>query len=131
VYDWLLFFHVLTAFALATAVVIQTAVVLGAPTGERVFSLSGILWDVGGIGVLVFGVWLTLNVDGYELWDGWIIAALVLWAIATELGRRAGEDLRPAATGAGMAERRAVVRHWLNVAVVIAFVVVMVYKPGA
>jgi hypothetical protein len=131
VYDWLLFLHLLTAFTFATAVVIQTAVVLGAPTGERVFSISGLLWDIGGIGVLVFGVWLTLDIDGYELWDGWIIGALVLWAIATELGRRTRDELRPAATGAGMAERSAVVRHWLRVAVVVAFVILMIYKPGA
>ena len=38
------------------------------------------LWNVGGLGVLVFGVWLALEVDGYELWDGWIIAAMVLWS---------------------------------------------------
>jgi drug/metabolite transporter (DMT)-like permease len=130
-YDWLLFLHLLTAFTFAAAVVIQTAIVLGAPTGERVFSVSSLLWDIGGIGVLVFGVWLTLDVDGYELWDGWIIAALVLWAIATELGRKIREELSPASTGAGMAERSAVIRHWLRVAVVIAFVIVMVYKPGA
>jgi hypothetical protein len=130
-YDWLLFFHVLMAFTFAAAVVIQTAVVLGAPTGERVFSLSGLLWDIGGIGVLVFGVWLALNVDGYELWDGWIIGALVLWAIATELGRGVRDDLRPASTGTGMADRRTLIRHWLRVAVVVAFVILMVYKPGA
>lgn len=130
-YDWLLFLHLLMAFTFAAAVVIQTAVVLGAPTGERVFSLSSLLWDVGGIGVLVFGVWLVFDVDGFELWDGWVIGALVLWGIATELGRRIREELRPSATGAGMAERGAVVRHWLRVAVVIAFVFLMVYKPGA
>ena len=27
---------------------------------------------------------------GYDLWDGWIIAALVLWVIAAVLGRRTG-----------------------------------------
>ena len=130
-YDWLLFLHLLTAFALVAATVIQSAVVLGTPTGERVFGLSSVLWDAGGLGVLVFGVWLTLDVDGYELWDGWIIAALVLWAVATELGRRSRDGLRPAATGSGMADRSAVMQHWIRVAIVVAFVVLMVYKPGA
>ena len=47
------------------------------------------LWAIGGLGTLVFGVWLALYVKGYEIWDGWIITAIVLWAIGTELGRRA------------------------------------------
>ena len=132
-YDWLLFFHVLAAFMLVAGLAAYGVLLIeGGDVVRRVLARpAGALWNAGGLGVLVFGIWLALNVDGYELWDGWIIAALVLWAIATELGRRTREELRPAATGAGMAERSAVVRHWLRVAVVIAFVIVMVYKPGA
>jgi hypothetical protein len=46
----------------------------------------------------VFGVSLAIEVDRYRVWDGWVIAAIVLWAIGTETGRRStdayGEDRR-------------------------------------
>ena len=44
------------------------------------------LWNAGGLGVIVFGVWLALEVDGYELWDGWIVAAIVLWFVGSGAG---------------------------------------------
>jgi hypothetical protein len=43
------------------------------------------LWDLGGLATLVLGIWLAIYVDGYEVWDGWIIAAIVLWLVATGL----------------------------------------------
>lgn len=44
----------------------------------------------GTLGTLVFGIWLAIERDEYQVWDGWILAALVLWAIAAETGRRGG-----------------------------------------
>jgi hypothetical protein len=35
------------------------------------------------------GIWLAFSVGGYDIWDGWIVAALVLWVIAMGLGGRA------------------------------------------
>ena len=113
--EFVLFLHVLAAFMLGATVVIASAVVLGAATPEPAVRLSNILWDVGGIGTLVFGVWLAL--DAYDLLDGWILAALVLWAIATELGRRARTDPHP--------------WHWLRAIVVVLILADMVFKPGA
>jgi hypothetical protein len=129
VYDTLLFLHVLTAFALAVTVVAFSAFVLGAPRDSRILALANGAWAVGGLGTLVFGVWLALYVDGYELWDGWIIAAIALWAIATELGRRAQVGL--AGDAAGAVTGQASLMHWLRSAAVLALLVVMVYKPGA
>jgi hypothetical protein len=132
VYDWLLFLHVLAAFFLVITVVMFSAVALGAPADSRVLAVSNVLWAVGGLGTLVFGVWLAIYVKGYEVWDGWIIAALVLWAGATELGRRAEVGIRPGAGGAASAERsKAVLMHWLRSLAVLALLVVMIYKPGA
>jgi hypothetical protein len=92
------------------------------------------LWAVGGLGTLIFGVWLALYVKGYEIWDGWIIGAIVLWAVATELGRRAQEGY-VAATASGpeavAGARRAALLHWLRSVAVLALLVVMVYKPGS
>ena len=113
--EFVLFLHVLAAFMLGATVVLSGAVVLGAAVPERTVRLSNLLWDVGGIGTLIFGVWLAL--DEYSLLDGWILAALVLWAIATELGRRARTELKP--------------WHWLRALVVVLLLIDMVWKPGA
>ena len=133
-YDTLLLLHVLAAFALVATVVIFSAFVLGLATDSRVLALGNALWNVGGLGSLVFGIWLALYVKGYEIWDGWIIAAIVLWAIATELGRRAQVGYVSLAAGGDAASvevRRAATMHWLRAVLVLALLVVMVYKPGA
>jgi hypothetical protein len=121
VFDTLLFFHVLAAFMLGATVVVSSALVLGAPAAPRTSTVANVLWDVGGLGTLVFGVWLALYVDGYEIWDGWILAAIVLWAIATELGRRARD----------VAVANAATWHWLRTLFVVLLLADMVWKPGA
>jgi hypothetical protein len=136
VYDTLLFLHVLAAFALVATVVIFSAFALGLEADSRVFAVGNALWNVGGLGTLVFGIWLALYVKGYELWDGWILTAIVLWAIGTELGRRAQVGYAAAtAAGGGASDtaevRQAALMHWLRAVVVLALLVVMVYKPGA
>jgi hypothetical protein len=136
VYDWLLFLHVLSAFALAGTVVIFSAFALGAATDSRLLAVANALWNVGGLGTLALGIWLALYLDNYEIWDGWIIAAIVLFAIATELGRRAQLGYAPAAaegeTGAATAGAPpAALMHWLRSLVILALPVIMIYKPGA
>jgi hypothetical protein len=135
VYDWLLLLHVLSAFALVATVVTFSAFTLGAAADSRVLGVANFLWAAGGLGTLVFGIWLAIYVDGYEIWDGWIIAAIVLWAIATELGRRAQlgyTALAGTGEGAAVAEaRQATLMHWLRSLVVLVLLVVMIYKPGA
>jgi hypothetical protein len=125
VYDALLFLHVLAAVVLAVTTVTHSAVALGGSPGGPALRVADICWNVGGLGVLIFGIWLALNVDGYEVWDGWILGAIVLWAIATETGRRAQIELS-APEGSG-----ATVMHWLRTLAVIALLVLMVWKPGA
>ena len=130
-YDTLLFLHVLAAFALVAAVVIYSAIVLGAPAARPVVTLANILWDAGGGLVLLFGVWLVLDVSNYELWDGWIITALVLWVIATGLGQRVSAGLTPGDGGIATIGPATARLHWLRAAVTLALLVVMIYKPGA
>jgi hypothetical protein len=120
----LLFLHVLSAFLLVGAVVMLSALALGASPPERTLTLADRLWDVGGIGTLLFGVWLALDIDGYGIFDVWIIAAIVLWLGATELGRRA----RAARTDD---PPRFVQWHWLSAAVVALLLADMIFKPGA
>jgi hypothetical protein len=47
---------------------------------------------VGAVGTIVFGLWLTFSVGGYRIWNFWIIAALVLWAIAGGVGGKTGKE---------------------------------------
>jgi hypothetical protein len=134
VYDWLLFGHVLSAFAVVATVVIFSAFALGAVTDSRLLAIANGLWNVGGLGTLGLGIWLALYVDGYEIWDGWIITAIVLFSIATELGRRAQVGYTPAAggeAGATVAAPPAALMHWLRSLAILALLVVMIYKPGA
>jgi hypothetical protein len=124
-YDFLLFVHVLSVFVLMAPVVIYTGFAVGVPATPSTLRTTEILWGIGTAGTLVFGVWLALNVDGYELWDGWILGAILLWAAAAETGRRAF-----AATKAG--DTQAMVPwHVARAAIVLALLVVMIYKPGA
>ncbi len=135
-YDFLLFVHVLSAFALFATVVMYTGFALGGPAPARALMVAEVLWGVGTTGTLVFGIWLALDVDGYEVWDGWILAAIVLWMGAAEAHRRALVAIRPATGGEGAApvarDPAALVRwHAISAAIVLALLLVMIYKPGA
>jgi cell division protein FtsW (lipid II flippase) len=127
VYDWLLFLHLLAAFLLSVTAVTYSAVALGAPAGGRTLFVADRCWDVGGLGTLVFGVWLALYLDQYEIWDGWIIGAFVLWLVATGLG----DTARRRFAGARSVESRVALMHWLRTLAVVGLLVLMVWKPGA
>ena len=154
-YDWLLALHVLSAFAwIASLVVFSVVVVAGrrlsVPSDVarmfRVARAGDVLVAVGMIGTIVFGIWLAL--DEYEIWDGWIIAALVLWVVAAAVGGRVGKvynaarDRAKALLDEGRDESspelnailrspRGAVLHWLMVVLTLTLLVIMIYKPGA
>jgi len=139
-YDVLLFLHVLAAFATVTVVVLLTTVAVGisgAGTATTpLLRLSGLarrLWDVAGLGTLVFGIWLALYVDGYGLLDGWIIGAIVLWIVAAGAGTRVGQAFLEASEGGGdlSALSRTRTLHIVMAVSVAALLIVMIYKPGA
>lgn len=127
--ETLLFLHVLSAFMLMATVIMLSAVALGAPVGARVASVGNLLWDIGGLGTLVFGVWIVLREDAYDITDTWILSAIVLWFIATGAGVRARQQVsegdEPAYTPLGAR------LHWLRSVLVVAFLILMVWKPGA
>ncbi len=154
-YDWLLALHVLSAFAWISALVVYS-VVIAAGRGTsvpsdvvrlfRVVRVGDALIAVGMIGTIVFGIWLAL--DEYEIWDGWIIAALILWIVAAAIGGREGRvynatrdrakalvdegrDAPSSELSAMLRSQRGLVLHALMVLVTLAILVVMVYKPGA
>jgi hypothetical protein len=123
--DWLLFFHVLAAFLLAATIVMYSAVALGAAAPGRTLFIADRCWDVGGLGTLVFGIWLALKLDQYGFFDGWILGALALWFVATGLGQSVQRRLASGETSAIAA------MHWIRTLVVIGLLVLMVWKPGA
>ncbi len=135
-YDFLLFSHVLSAFFLLAMVVIYSSFALGGPAPNRAVTLAQVLDGIGGIGTIVFGVWLALYLDGYELWDGWIVAAFVLWAAAAETGRRSHAALRLAGATEATSEPTtvdpAMVRwHLIRSALILVLLADMIFKPGA
>ena len=131
-YHALLFFHVLAAFFLAGGIVIYSSFVLGGPVTRPTRLVAEILWGVGGLGTLALGIWLALNRPEYEIWDGWIIAALVLWVLATGSGAQASRGVQPTADGSAVTiDRRTMFAHWMRVVYFAALLVVMLWKPGA
>jgi len=131
-YDTLLFLHLLGAFITFITVVVFSAYAVGIAPSKGSFALGDWAWNVSGVLLLVFGVWLALYVDGYELWDGWILGAIVLLGIATAFGARARDEVL-AQLGEGGEPTAAMVNtwHWLRTASVVAILVLMVWKPGA
>ena len=124
-YDWLLFLHLVAAFLLAATIVMYSAVALGAGAPGRTLFIADRCWDVGGLGTLIFGIWLALNLDQYDFFDGWILGALALWFVATGLGQTVQRRMASGDTSAVAA------LHWIRTLVVIGLLVLMVWKPGA
>src|SRR5687767_14054898 len=97
--DWLLALHVLSAVSFVAGIVLFWVLIVAVrsvDTPEDTLRLGPIAKvgnaavGIGMGGTIVLGVWLAFSVGGYDIWDGWIIAALVLWLIGAELGRRTG-----------------------------------------
>jgi hypothetical protein len=153
--DWLVALHVLSAFAWIAALVLYSLVIaagrsLSVPSDVlrvfRIVRVGDALIAVGMIGTIVFGIWLA--VDEYDLWDGWIIAALALWLVAGAVGDRMGriynatrdraralhaegrDDASPE-LGALLRSQRGLVLHVVLVLVTAVILVLMVWKPGA
>ena len=123
--DWLLFLHLLAAFLLAVTVVMYSAVALGAAAPGRTLFVADRCWDVGGLGTLILGIWLALNLDQYDFFDGWIIGAIALWLVATGLGQSVQRRIAGGETSAIAA------MHWIRTLVIIGLLVLMIWKPGA
>jgi uncharacterized membrane protein len=95
--DWILALHVLSAFSLVAGLIVFWVLIVAVrrtDTPEDTLSMAPMTKvasaaiGIGAIGTIVFGIWLAFSVGGYDIWDGWIIAAIVLWAIAMAVGQR-------------------------------------------
>lgn len=135
-YDWLLFLHVLSAFVAVAGMTVLWGLAVGTrppepalagTTASSIGRWGGIAVGAGLMGALLLGVWLAIDVDGYEIWDGWILASLVLWTIGGWAGGRAGKEFERGPEG-----RRGWLRFQaLNSLLILAILVLMIWKPGA
>jgi uncharacterized membrane protein len=131
-YEWLLFLHVLAAFALVAGVVACGVVVLGDGRGglRRALATPALaLWNAGGLGVLALGIALVIDIGAYDLLDGWILAAIVLWVVASAAGGPLTRAVREDAGGLDAGRARTL---FAVMAVASALLLVdMIFKPGA
>jgi hypothetical protein len=155
--DWILALHVLSAAAMVAALVlfwILIVVMRDVDTVAETLAFGPIgrvgngVVIAGVAGTVVFGVWLAISLDAYELWDGWIVAAIVLWLIGAGTGARAGaeygkaftraSELRASGQEGSPGELRALNRspaglrmHTVSSVAVLLIVIDMIWKPGA
>jgi len=97
--DWALAVHVLSAFAYVAGLVLFWILVVAVRRVdtpdetlrmEPIVKVGNVAVGIGAVGTIVIGIYLAFAVNGYAIWDAWIIAALVLWAVAGALGQRTG-----------------------------------------
>ena len=113
-----------------------------------IVKVGNALIGIGMGGTIILGIWLAFSYGGYDIWDGWIIAALVLWAVVGALGQRTGtayaegmtkaQELQAAGQTGPNAELLALNRTsngvWFQAAatvVVLLILIDMIWKPGA
>jgi hypothetical protein len=155
--DWILALHVLSAFAFVAGIVLFWVLVVAVRSidlPERTIRLEPVVKvgnasvGIGAGGTIALGIWLAFSVGGYDIWDGWIIAAIVLWLISAETGRRTAaaymagmtkaQELQTAGQTGPSGELLALnrtqtglVMHALTTLVVLLILVDMIWKPGA
>ena len=134
-YETLLFFHVLGAFALVagTTAMAPFALGWGLAALERVGTaqlamLGAILSGVGAVLTLVLGLWLVGNAD-YSFFRFWILGAIVLWAIAGYSNGQVGGAAREVTKGEDTGKN--VRTLWIvDMVGAVLLLVLMVWKPG-
>jgi hypothetical protein len=147
----MLAFHLISAFAVAASLVLFSVMVY---SGRRMTTLeqTRLLFRVGPVGgvligagiglTFVFGVILAAHSNTFNIWDGWIIAGIVLWAAFAAVGQRTGKyytDVqklveREGTEAEALALLRAPTGALLHLATVGLFVLIlldMIFKPGA
>ena len=94
--------------------------------------------------MLLFGVILALDSDTFDLWDGWVIAAIVLVIAFGGIGQRSGAyymDVQKLAEEPGGGNESEVLArlkaptgamlHYVTVVLFVLIVLDMIFKPGA
>lgn len=110
----------------------------------RVAPVGAPLVGAGAVIALVLGIVLAIDSDTFELWDAWVIVAIVLWMLMGFVGQRTGvyytstqkiaESGEAGAQAEVLARLRAPTGVRLHFATVAAFVLLlldMIFKPWA
>ena len=155
--EWVLALHILSAFAFVGGIVLFWVLIVAGRNAdtpdttlrmEPVAKVGNIAVGVGAGGTLLFGIFLALSYGDYNLWDGWIIAAIVLWFAAAAVGSRTGaEYMKPLVKARELSSAgqtgpnaellalnrtsRGLLFHTLASIVVVLIVIDMIWKPGA
>jgi len=155
--QWLIALHVLSAFSLVAALVLFSVVIAFGWNRDRpseILSLfrgsrvGDVLFGVGALGTILFGIWLAIQMDEYSIFDFWVLAAIVLWALLAETARREGKIYNRsrdrarelAGSGADVADAQiralqrsqpALLFHVAACVLAVLLLIDMVWKPGA
>jgi hypothetical protein len=155
--DWILALHLLSAFAMVGAVVLFWILIVagwnidtpGAVLRVGPIARVGVAAvTIGAIGTIVFGLWLAISLEAYQPWDGWVIAALVLWAVAGGVGGRTAKEYNLAPKRAAELQaagqtgpdaellalnrtRTGLITHSVVTLAVLLLLIDMIWKPGA
>ena len=154
---WIFALHVLSAALLVGSLVMSWIVIVSlrsANTADTTLSLNRIAivgnaaTIVGLLGAIGFGLWLAVLRIDFHPWDAWVVAAIVLWAIATVLLFRSFAEYRKPVgkakalaaagdtgpnvelTALNRSATMLLLRALASVAVVL-IVIDMIWKPGA
>ena len=155
--DWMLALHVLSAFAYVAGIVLFWVLVVAVRKTDTpedtirmgpMVQVGNVAIGIGAGGTILLGIWLAFRLDSYAIWDGWIIAAFVLWAISAAVGKRTGDEymkgmtkateLQAAGQNGPSAELLAINRTARGVmlqsaasVLVVLILLDMIFKPGA
>jgi uncharacterized membrane protein len=155
--DWIFALHLLGAATLVGGLVMSWIVVVafrsvedakGTLSLHRVAMVGTGAIIVGLVVALGFGIWLTILRVAFHPWDGWVIAAILLWGAATVLVLRSfAEYAKPVTKARALivsgdtgpnAELTALNRTSTGLllrasasAAIVVIVIDMIYKPGA
>ena len=155
--DWILALHMLSAFAFVAGIILFWILIVAVRRTDtpdatlRMGPLTRVADGAIGLGAggtIVLGIWLAFSVGGYDIWDGWIIAAILLWLISVRLGQQASAAYVPAVKKAQELQAagqtgpdaellalnrnsRGLVLQALISVVVLLIIIDMIWKPAA
>jgi hypothetical protein len=155
--DWIFAIHLLFAATLVGSLVMSWIVVVSMRTADtpaaalslhRVALVATGATIVGLVGVITLGIWLAILRTAFHPWDGWVIGAIVLWAIATiallrsfveyEKPIKKARELASAGQTGSSSELTALNRTSIGLllralasAAIVLIVADMIWKPGA
>jgi uncharacterized membrane protein len=154
-YDWLLLVHVLGAFLFVSGSIVAGILAFAAMQREKPSEVALLLRlvrpvvalvGVGSLVTLGIGIWLADYV-GYGIGQGWVVAAIVLWFASNALAGPAGRMLRRTREFAEQLAKdgdrpsdelrvavrnpRALAMNTIAFALLIAILVLMIWKPGS